>query len=194
MQKEAVHLNDLKRILFGDAPPEFLIEIFSRTLIMYTLLLVIIRWLGKRMAGQMTIIEMSVMIMLGAVVSSPMQLPDKGILQSLTILLGIVMLQRFVTWLSVKDGKVEKITTGVAVVLVKDGILQLDNMSGSRISRQQVFAELRASEIYNLKQVNRMYIEGCGLFSIYKNESQTPGLSIFPPADSAIDKETKKRR
>lgn len=56
---------DLKRILFGVAPPEFMLEVFIHTLIIYIALLFIVRALGKRMSGQLTIMEMAVMLTIG---------------------------------------------------------------------------------------------------------------------------------
>jgi hypothetical protein len=43
MKKEDIHLGDLARILFGEAPPLFLLEVFVRTLIVYVFLLYILR-------------------------------------------------------------------------------------------------------------------------------------------------------
>ncbi len=108
MEKSDVKLSDWMRILFGNVPLEFMIEVFIRTLIMYILLLVTMRFLGKRMAGQISVTELSVMLLLGAVVSSPMQLPDRGILQGLWLLLIILLLQRLLSWWGTKDAKVEK--------------------------------------------------------------------------------------
>jgi hypothetical protein len=58
MKKEDIHLGDWARILFGEAPPIFLLEVFIRTLIVYVFLLYILRWLAKRMSGQLTIMEL----------------------------------------------------------------------------------------------------------------------------------------
>src|SRR5438874_3764069 len=99
MKKDEIHLEDIKRILFGQAPPEFLLETFIRTLIIYIVLLLVIRWLGKRMSGQLTIMEMTVMLTLGAIVAVPMQMPDRGLLQGILILLCVAGLQRGVSLL-----------------------------------------------------------------------------------------------
>jgi uncharacterized membrane protein YcaP (DUF421 family) len=71
----------------GEAPPLFLLEVFVRTLVIYVFLLFILRWLGKRMSGQLIIMELSVMLTLGAIVSASMQLPDHGILEGAFLLL-----------------------------------------------------------------------------------------------------------
>lgn len=67
MEKKDIHFNDLHRLLFGEAPAIFLLEVFIRTLFTYLILLVITRWLGKRMTGQLSITEMAVMLTLGAI-------------------------------------------------------------------------------------------------------------------------------
>lgn len=43
MKKDEIQLEDWERILFGVAPPEFLLETLFRALIIYFVLLVILR-------------------------------------------------------------------------------------------------------------------------------------------------------
>lgn len=186
MKKEEIHLWDIKRILFGQAPPEFLLEVFLRTLIIYLFTLVILRWLGKRMSGEISILEVAVMITMGAIVSLPMQSPDRGILQGILALLVAVFFLRGVNWLNFKSRKIEKLTQGDTILLIKDGILQEEQMKAARISRQQLFAELRSKKIYHLGKVKRMYLEACGVFSVYEEKEQKSGLSVLPPSDDEI--------
>jgi uncharacterized membrane protein YcaP (DUF421 family) len=87
MNKQDIHLYDLHRILFGDAPTIFILEVLIRTIITYFVLLVITRWLGKRMSGQVSITEMAIMLTLGAIVSVAMQVPESGILMAALVLL-----------------------------------------------------------------------------------------------------------
>jgi hypothetical protein len=66
MKKYEIHLADWQRMLFGQSPPVFLLEVLIRTIIIYVFLLFVLRWLGKRMSGQLTILEMAVMLTLGS--------------------------------------------------------------------------------------------------------------------------------
>ena len=86
MNKYDIHLSDIYRILFGEAPVEFLVEVFIRTWLIYLILLIIVRLMGKRMSGQLTIAEMAVMVTMGAIVAPAMQIPNLGILQGALIL------------------------------------------------------------------------------------------------------------
>lgn len=186
MKKDQIHFEDWQRIILGNNPPEFLLEVLLRSVLILLAFLIVVRLLGKRMNGQLTLTEMSVMLTLGAIVSPIMQLPDRGILLGLVILICALTFQRGLTWLDFKSKRVEAITQGTESLLIADGILQLEAMEAARISKQQVFAQLRSKKIYNVKQVSRMYMEACGVFSIYTEEEEKPGLSTFPDTDPEV--------
>src|SRR4051812_29897971 len=94
MESWEIKVGDWKRILFGDISAIFMLEVFLRTVIIYIILLVIVRWLGKRMGGQLTQTEMAIMLTLGAIVSAPMQMPDRGILEGVFVLFCTLAFQR----------------------------------------------------------------------------------------------------
>ncbi len=186
MKKEEIFLGDWQRILIGNAPWEFMLEVFLRTLVIYLILLVVLRFLGKRMSAQLTIMEMAVMITLGAIISVPMQLPDRGLLPSIVVLLCTLLFQRGLGLLSFKYKNIELKTQGKMALLVADGCLMLDQMEKEKTSREQVFAQLRCKNVQQLGQVKRLYLEACGYFSLYKNENPSPGLSILPMQDQSL--------
>jgi uncharacterized membrane protein YcaP (DUF421 family) len=179
---------DWQRILFGNTSPEFLIEVFLRTLIIYLALLLVVKWLGKRMSGQLTIMEMTVMVTLGAIVSVPMQLPDRGILQGLLILLVALGLHRGINYLGLLYPRAEEVLQGKPTILVKDGILQLAELDEVRLTRQQLFSDLRTKNIYQLGKLKRVYLEPAGSLSVIEAKEAHPGLSVFPTKDERIIK------
>jgi uncharacterized membrane protein YcaP (DUF421 family) len=180
MVTKDIKLTDIKRILFGEAPPEFMLEVLIRTIITYIALLLALKLLGKRMTGQLSITEMAVMITLGAIVSVPMQIPERGIVQGFLILLLAVAFQRGLNYLSFKNRKVENITQGTTHVLIEDGTMKMDTLKSCKVTRQQLFSVLRNKEIFNLGKVRRVYLEACGLFSVYQYSGNRPGLPLYP--------------
>jgi uncharacterized membrane protein YcaP (DUF421 family) len=186
MKKEEIHLWDIKRILFGQAPPDFLFEVFIRSLIIYVVTIIVMRWMGKRMNGQHSIVELSVMVMMGAIIAVPMQTPDRGILQGIVVLFVTLFLLRSFNWLGYKNSSFEKSMQGEVITLVKDGILQKKELSRNKITNQQVFEILRSKNIYNLGRIKRLYLEGCGIFSVYHFQQPKAGLPLYPPIDESI--------
>lgn len=178
---------DLERMLFGDAPPEFLIEVFFRGLALYVFMLVIVRLLGKRMAGELTITEMVLMITLGGSVAVAMQVPEGGALIGFVVLTCALIFEKAISKFTMINQKFEALTQGKVTILIKDGVLQIKEMRDTRITREQVFAALRNEKIHQLGEVQRLYLEAGGGFSIYKNAKDIPaGLAIFPEEDSIV--------
>lgn len=183
MNKEDIRLSDLQRIFVGNAPWEFLLEIFLRSLFMYVAFYLLVRWLGKRMNGQLTLTEMVVMLSFGAIIGVPMLTPDRGIIQGMIVILCAFIFHRSISLWGFYNQIIEKLTQGRAKMLVKNGKINLDAMSEARVSHYQLFSKLRAKEIYQLGEVKRVYLEAEGLFSIYKSKEDRPGLSTLPEED-----------
>jgi uncharacterized membrane protein YcaP (DUF421 family) len=56
---------ELHRLLLGDYPWWFLLEVLLRSWLIYIVLFITMRLMGKRMAAQLSISELAVMITLG---------------------------------------------------------------------------------------------------------------------------------
>jgi uncharacterized membrane protein YcaP (DUF421 family) len=194
MKKEDIHLFDIKRIVLGEAPLTFLVEICFRTALIFTCLLVVMKLLGKRASAQMTITEMTVIITLGAIIAPVMQMPDKGLLQAIIILFTILILQKLLNIISLKRSSFEHILQGTEELLVKDGEILQEAMDRSRISKNQLFEELRKKGVHHLGQVKRVYVEACGLFSVYKESDTDEGPSVMPDKDFEMRKNYETRR
>ncbi|HEX9980965.1 MAG TPA: YetF domain-containing protein [Flavobacterium sp.] len=184
---------ELDRMLFGEAPPEFMIEVFFRGLALYLFMLFIVRFLGKRMAGEVTIAQMVLMIMLGGTLTIAMQVPEGGTLVGFVALGMAFVLERGFSYLNMVYPTVEKMSQGMEQVLIKDGILQISNMKSLRLTHRQLYGALRNRQIKQLGEVERMYLEPNGTFSIYRFEKDIPpGLPVFPPQDRKILEEQEK--
>ncbi|HEX8328868.1 MAG TPA: YetF domain-containing protein [Hymenobacter sp.] len=184
MKKEDIHLWDWQRIFIGNNPVEFMLEVAIRTLIIYLAFIVMMRFMGKRMNGQINVAELAVMVMLGAIVAVGMQLPERGLLHSIMTLVCVLVLYRSMNWWAMKNRRIERIVQGDLQRVVIDGQLDLAGMAKLRLSREQLFAQLRNDKIQHLGQLKRVYMEANGEFSVYKQEPAWPGLSIMPDKDN----------
>ncbi|TWI50932.1 uncharacterized protein DUF421 [Pseudomonas duriflava] len=179
---------DWHRILIGDAAWPFTIEILLRTAIIYLLLLVMMRLMGRRVAAQLSVSELAVMITLGAAIGVPLQTPEKGILPAAVLLLTALIFQRGLSFLSFKKRAVEVAVQGDATVLVKDGRLVLDNVAKARLSPERIHSELRSQNIQHLGEVRRVYLESSGRFSLIKYRTPYYGLWLLPTPDPEMSK------
>ncbi|HET9148310.1 MAG TPA: YetF domain-containing protein [Acetobacteraceae bacterium] len=174
-----------KQIFFGNAPPLFLVEVIFRAVVMYAALLLTLRLLGKRMNGQLSVTELAVMISLGAIVSVPMELPKQGLLPGLFLLFLILLFQRTLGYLSFRSRRVGRVVYGKVSTLVEAGVLQRPAMERDGITKDQLFAHLRYHRISQLGELDRVYLEANGMFSVFRSSVPRPGLSTLPEKDDA---------
>jgi uncharacterized membrane protein YcaP (DUF421 family) len=64
-------------------------------------------------------------------------------------------------------------------------------MQDARISKEQLFAQLRGQNILHLGMVKRVYHEANGSFTIIKAENASPGLPVIPEWDQDFITEQK---
>ncbi len=194
MKPEEIHLNDWMRILIGEVPGEFFIEIILRITFVYLLLMVSMRLMGKRMAAQLNRNELAALVSLAATIGMPILAPDRGLLPAVVIALVIVVTQRLIASLAIRNQRFEAISQDNVSALVEGGVLQLDRMRMARISRERVMSQLRSSGLLHLGQVKRLYIEASGSFTLVADEQPQPGLSIIPVWDTDFLDQQKQAR
>jgi uncharacterized membrane protein YcaP (DUF421 family) len=176
-----------QQLLIGDAPWPFLIEVLWRAGVMYVLLLVFMRLMGKRFAAQLTTNELAVVLMLGAAIGVPIQVVTQGILPAVIVLAITTGLQRGLAWLSFKNRKLEALAQGDVSMLVQDGRYLLDKLNDLRLSREMLASELRALNVQHLGELRRVYVEASGGLSLVKFREPRPGLSLSPDTGGAND-------
>jgi uncharacterized membrane protein YcaP (DUF421 family) len=189
MKPEDIKIGDWQRVFVGDVPGAFYAEVLFRVFIIYLILMVAMRLMGKRMASQLSRNEMTAMVSLAAAIGVPLQSPDRGVLPILVIAAIVVTIQQLIAWLTARNQKLEKLTQGDIAVLVEDAMLNLDQMKRAGITRERVFAQLRCKSICHLGQVKRLYFEAGGKFTLIKETGQIPGLPILPIWDAAYQQQ-----
>jgi len=189
MQPEEIHITDYWRILFGHVPWAFLIEAVLRTIFVFALLITSMRLLGKRMAAQLTKNEMIAMTSLAAAIGVPIQAPDRGLLPPIIIAMIVVVIGRLVSQWACKNPRFESLSQDKMATLVIDSVLQMDTLRKTTITRERLFAHLRSKGFLQLGEVNRVYFEAGGFFTIVRHDKPKPGLKLIPEWDGEFVRE-----
>lgn len=183
---------DWHRLLIGDVPYSFFIEVVIRTIVIYFLLITSIRLMGKRMALQLNVTEMTAMVALAAAIGTPLQAPDRGVIPAVIIAIIVVLAERYLSFLAKRSQKFEKIIHGDINVLIEDSVVNYECMKIVSLSRDLLFEQIRAHGCDHLGQVKRFYMESSGAFSLIKNQEDKPGLSVIPMHDTDYWEEVQK--
>src|SRR4051812_34751349 len=94
MDTLTIHISDWQRILIGETPWIFLAEVVVRSVIIYLMIVFFMRLMGKRVAAQLSMSELAVVLTLGAAAGLPMQVPERGILPAAAVLAVALVFQR----------------------------------------------------------------------------------------------------
>lgn len=169
-------------IFIYDTTWEFATEIVIRTIIMYAMVFLFLRFTGKRGIRQLSIFELVIIVSLGSIAGDPMFTEDLPLIQALLIMSLVIGLYHLCTWLTMKFKLVSNILEGKPVYIVKNGKLVLEEISGGTMSSDDFFAELRQQGVRHLGQVDIGLLETDGEFSVilFDADNTRFGLPIFP--------------
>jgi uncharacterized membrane protein YcaP (DUF421 family) len=171
-----------KDLLLGSESWFFLWETVLRTFIMFIVIILSLRLLGKRGVKQLSVFELVVIIGLGSAAGDPMFYKDVGILPSLVVFAMIISMYSLITFLIGKNKKFEKLVEGKPVCLINGGVFEIDNFKKEALGADEFFAELRLKGISQLGQVEQAIEESSGEISIFYFEDRDVkfGLPIMP--------------
>jgi uncharacterized membrane protein YcaP (DUF421 family) len=186
MKKDDIHLYDLQRILLGQVPPLFYIELIIRGLFVYALITFGIKYMGKRISAELTPSELAAIASLAAATGLVIMAPDRGLLPPVIVLVVMIAIKRFTDSRNYRSRKFERLTQGTNSALVKDGVLQTHEMVRTRISKEQLFAQLRQGSVIHLGMVKRLFIEVNGSFSLVKEKEKKAGMPVIPSWDTSF--------
>jgi len=190
MQSE-INITDWHRILFGDVPGSFYVELVIRSAVIFLVLMFSMRFMGKRMSGLLSRNELVAMISLAAAVGIPLTSPDNGILPAFIIALIVIFVARWISARAASSREFEKYAIGEMDVLVSNAVIDLQTIKRVRVSRERLVEHLRSSGVKQLGVVKRLYLEANGTFTLIKNEEAVPGLSVLPHWDTDINERFK---
>lgn len=179
---------DWSSIFINDTTWSFAAEIVIRVVIMFFMIILFLRFTGKRGIRQLSIFELTIILSLGSIAGDPMFTEDLPLIQAVLIMSLIIGLYRFCTWLAMKFQPIEDFLEGKSLYIVEDGQLILEKIEEGKMSQDEFFAEMRQQNIEHLGQVRVGLLETDGELSIllFAPEKVQYGLPLFPKSYQAV--------
>ena len=145
-------------------------DIVARAAIMFVLLYVLLRLMGKRELGQLTPFELVVMIVLGDLIQQGVTHNDFSLTGALLAISTFAFLAIAMSWLTYLSPRAEKLLDGEPRVVICDGVLIKDNLRRDRMTQSEVESEMRLAGIAQMDQVAWAILEPQGKISFIKKE------------------------
>lgn len=167
-----------ERLLLGLPPKLYLLEIAFKAVIVFLILLLVLRLLGKRAQQNISPMQQMLMIALGSAAGDVLLYPDVPLAYAALILLGVTALTMLLEWLGERSRRVRDYVESRPRVLVRDGEIEWDALAKERTTRRELFAELRIKGARSLSQVDAAILEVTGDISVFLND--------HAPADNGL--------
>lgn len=159
-----------------------MLTMFIRAAILYGLVVVIMRAMGKRQISQLQPYELVVTIMIADLASSPMEDASAPILYGIMPIVSLVLMQSLFSLVSLKSGKLRNLINGQPSVLLKSGIIDQKEMTRQGITLSELLEEIRTAGINSIEDVGCVVLEVSGDMSIFPTAQKRP----LTPSDMDI--------
>ncbi|RRV49819.1 MULTISPECIES: DUF421 domain-containing protein [Pseudomonas] len=173
---------DLQRMLLGELPLAFLLEVAFRVLAAFTAVFFFLKFSGRRGIKQLSRFELVVILTLGSAAGDVTFYEDVPLLPVALVFLTLLLLYRGIVYLMKRSKACEAWIDGLPITVVKDGIYEIHSLRNMNISSNELFMELRQRGVEHLGQVRLGLLETDGELSVYfyGPEDTRAGLSVLP--------------
>ncbi len=141
---------DWGHFIFGDHDPRFLLMVGFRTMVMFVVILVGLRLMGKRGVTQLSVFELGVIVGLGSAAGDPMFYKDVGLFSAILVFIVVIAFYHLLKYIVSRNEKMERFVEGHSTELLIDGKMLVEHIRKETLSRQEFFMQLRTSNVSHL--------------------------------------------
>ena len=149
-----------------------MLVVFFRALILYAVVFVVIRLMGKKELSKVQPFELAIIILISDLASSPMSSRGVSIFDGIVPIITLLIAYIIFTLLAHSSNKVEEFMCGKIVPIIKDGKLIEENLDKNKYTIEDIMSQLREHDIFKIQDVKFAMIENNGNLSLVKNSDE----------------------
>lgn len=139
-----------------------------RTILLYIVIILAIRIMGKRQIGELQTSELVVTLLISDIAAIPMQNTEQSLLSGIVPILILIVCEIIISLLMLKRAGFRRIICGKPIVIISDGKINQSEMHRLRMSTEDLSEELRQQGIFNIEDVGFAIVETNGKLSVLK--------------------------
>ncbi len=151
-----------------------LVTILLRTLFTYFFLLVLLRLMGKREMGKLSVFDVVISIMLAEMAVLAIENVDKPGMNFYLPMVLIGVMEIALAYISLKSKKVRDMVDGSAELIIENGEIREEVLKRNRMNLDDVMVHLRQKNIKNLADVEFAVLEPTGQISVFPKFDHLP--------------------
>ena len=140
--------------------------IFIRSAIVYALVILAIRIMGKRQVGDMQPGELVITILISEAAATPLENANQPILIGVVAIFSLVIMEVLTSVLTMKFFPARKIINGRSAILIANGEIDQKSMRDLRVTVPDLLELLREQGIFDINEVSYAVLETDGQLSV----------------------------
>ena len=156
---------------------------FFRAIVLYLLVLIVMRLMGKREIGQLQPFELAISIMIADLAAVPMADIGIPISSGVMPILGLLVMHLVISVINIKSTKAREIICGKPSILIFRGKVDEDMLRKERFTINELEERLRNNNIFNVGDVEYAILETSGQVTVIPK----PNKRTLTPEDMNIE-------
>lgn len=148
--------------------------VLIRTIILYLLVILSMRLMGKKQIGELEPFELAITIMISELASLPMQDSRIPLLHGIVPILTLLILQNLFSLIQLKSEKIRSLINGEPSILIEKGKIDFQELKNQRFNINDLMEELRLQGYYDLENIEYAILETSGQLSIIPKTEESP--------------------
>lgn len=142
-----------------------LITLF-RTIILYILVLITIRILGKRQVGELQPADLVLTILLSEILVIPMQDPEIPLIHTVIPVLLLIGFEIVISVISLKSLRFRTLLQGNSLIVIRNGVVDQKQLQRLRFTIDDLLEALRKKDVFDITTVQYAIVETDGTLSV----------------------------
>lgn len=143
-----------------------MLVVFTRTLILFAIVVITMRVMGKRQIGELQPFELAVAIMISELAAVPMQNTGIPLVNGIIPILTLLVAQMTLSFISLKSAKARGIICGRPSILIENGKIKEKELRKEMFTLNDLLEQLRINNTPNIADVEFAILETNGQLSV----------------------------
>lgn len=145
-----------------------------RALILYLLIILSMKMMGKRQISDLQTSELVITIMISNIAAIPMEDTAQPLFSSLIPIAVLICSEIIISYLMLKNTKIRNFVCGKPIVVVYEGKISQKALKHLRISTEDLFEQLRQANVFSISDVWFAIMETNGNLSVLPKSAKSP--------------------
>lgn len=152
--------------------------VFFRALILYCIVFLVIRLMGKKELSKVQPFELAIIIVISDLASAPMSSRGLSLLDGIVPIITLLLAYLIFLLLNHSSNKVQDIVCGKPVLIIRDGKIIEKEFNSQKYTVSDIMSQLHEKDIFSISDVKYAIIETNGNLSVITKDKNIETIPV----------------